>query len=66
MKYNNDEVVDAFLGVIIGFTITALFIGFVIGLRVEHTYMKKEAVKTHNAHYVVDEHGSPTFQWNNK
>jgi hypothetical protein len=43
------------------------FISFIGGSINEACIMEKQAVKTHNAHYVLNEtNGTSTFQWNNK
>jgi len=43
-----------------------LILAYVSGVASQNAVMEKRAVKTHNAHYVVDENGSSTFQWNNQ
>jgi len=51
----------------VAFCFFIFIISFVGGSINATCTMKKEAVKTHNAHYVLDEtNGTSTFEWNNK
>ena len=50
----------------LGLTIFALF-WFVCGLKQGEKNMKHEAIKSHNAHWTLNEtNGDTTFTWNTK
>jgi len=44
-----------------------LILAYVSGVASQNAVMEQQAVKTHNAHYVLNEtNGTSTFKWNNQ